>query len=324
LKQKLQIVEISRVSPPAVHAAFTDLMENPFDKSSSSLLCCYRQATDHVSRDGAIVILTLRKETLEVINKVLIKELGTDLRDPKLMYDGQRAIVTAYAKTIDENEQAHTKMLSVFSTTGQSWSSKHWFGDDGWWIWKPQWINNKAFGFAYHRPADYISLYEGDPTRAMRVHKPNVFGLAKNNKGFPNESALLFDHDGEATVFLRRDADTFSAQFGTSTPPYTKWFWHDLGIYIGGPCAIALTKTTFLVAGRHVNWVTREFSTRLWHFDKTNKTLTEILTMPSSGDTSYPGLILDNDLLYMSYYSSHIDNQARVYVAKIGGVKSLF
>lgn len=46
--------------------------------------------------------------------------------------------------------------------------------------------------------------------------------------------------------------------------------------------------------------------------------------MPSSGDTSYPGLILDNDLLYMSYYSSHIDNQARVYVAKIDGVKSLF
>ena len=81
MKQKLQIVEISRVSPPAVHAAFTDLMENPFDKSSSSLLCCYRQATDHVSRDGAIVILTLRKETLEVNNKVLIKELGTDLRE---------------------------------------------------------------------------------------------------------------------------------------------------------------------------------------------------------------------------------------------------
>jgi len=26
----------------------------------------------------------------------------------------------------------------------------------------------------------------------------------------------------------------------------------------------------------------------------------------------------------MSYYSSHIDNQARVYVAKIDGVKSLF
>ncbi|TKB04931.1 hypothetical protein E5672_02230 [Alteromonas portus] len=324
MNKKIKLVEICRISPPAIHAAFTDLIDNPFDKSSNSLLCCYRQATNHVSRDGVIVILTVSKKTFEVVSKVLVNEPGTDLRDPKLMFDGHRIILTAFAKTIDENDQAHTKMLSIFTTTGKSWSSKHWFGDNGWWIWKPQWTNNKAFGFAYHRPADYISLYEGDPTRAMRIHKANVFGLAKNNKGFPNESALLFDAEGQATAFVRRDSDTFSAQFGTSRPPYTKWNWHDLGIYIGGPCAVALTATTYLVAGRHVDWEKRAFSTCVWHFDATKKELTCLLTMPSSGDTSYPGLVLDNDLLYISYYSSHVDNQARVYLGKIEGIKTLF
>lgn len=41
-----------------------------------------------MSRDGVIVIFILCKEMLEVINKVLIKEFGIDLRDFKLMYDG--------------------------------------------------------------------------------------------------------------------------------------------------------------------------------------------------------------------------------------------
>lgn len=323
MNKKLKLVEICRISPPAIHAAFTDLIENPFDKSSNSLLCCYRQATNHVSQDGVIVILTVCKKTSQVVSKVLINESGTDLRDPKLMFDGHRVILTAFAKTIDKNDQAHTKMLSIFTTTGKSWSSKHWFGDDGWWIWRPQWINNKAFGFAYHRPADHISLYEGDPTRAMRIHKANVFGLAKNNKGFPNESALLFNSEGHAAVFVRRDSDTFSAHFGTSRPPYTKWDWCDLGIYIGGPCAVALNATTFLIAGRHLDWEKRKFSTRIWHFDAKSKKLTEVLMMPSSGDTSYPGLVLKDDLLYMSYYSSHIDNEARVYLAKIKGIESL-
>jgi hypothetical protein len=40
-------------------------------------------------------------------------------------------------------------------------------------------------------------------------------------------------------------------------------------------------------------------------------------TLPSAGDTSYAGLVEKDQTLYVSYYSSHKDAQANVYLAAI-------
>ncbi|APD93322.1 hypothetical protein BM523_04455 [Alteromonas mediterranea] len=319
----MKLLDIKRISKPAAHSAFTDLIENPFDKSSKTLLCCYRQATNHVSADGLLIILTIDKKSFRVLTRVRIQENDADLRDPKFSYDGKRLILTTYAKTYLDSGKMVTKMLTYFSTTGQSWSGKNSFGNSGWWLWNHAWFNSQAYGFAYNRPSNTLSLYKGDPTRAMQLHKDDVFNLNKQGKGYPNESTILFNDKGNASVFLRRDADSFSAQFGTSKPPYTKWEWHDLGIYIGGPAAVALSANLFIVAGRHVDWETRQFTTKIWLFDSELKKLTQMYTLPSSGDTSYPGLVVEGDHLYVSYYSCHVDDQARVYIACLTGVNAL-
>ncbi|APD91674.1 hypothetical protein BM524_04455 [Alteromonas mediterranea] len=319
----MKLLDIKRISKPAAHSAFTDLIENPFDKSSKTLLCCYRQATNHVSADGLLIILTIDKKSFRVLTRVRIQENDADLRDPKFSYDGKRLILTTYAKTYLDSGKMVTKMLTYFSTTGQSWSGKNSFGNSGWWLWNHAWFNSQAFGFAYNRPSNTLSLYKGDPTRTMQLHKDDVFNLNKQGKGYPNESTILFNDKGNASVFLRRDADSFSAQFGTSKPPYTKWEWHDLGIYIGGPAAVALSANLFIVAGRHVDWETRQFTTKIWLFDSELKKLTQMYTLPSSGDTSYPGLVVEGDHLYVSYYSCHVDDQARVYIACLTGIYAL-
>ncbi|WP_081365701.1 hypothetical protein [Alteromonas mediterranea] len=323
MKKNMKLLDIKRISKPAAHSAFTDLIENPFDKSSKTLLCCYRQATNHVSADGLLIILTIDKKSFRVLTRVRIQENDADLRDPKFSYDGKRLILTTYAKTYLDSGKMVTKMLTYFSTTGQSWSGKNSFGNSGWWLWNHAWFNSQAFGFAYNRPSNTLSLYKGDPTRTMQLHKDDVFNLNKQGKGYPNESTILFNDKGNASVFLRRDADSFSAQFGTSKPPYTKWEWHDLGIYIGGPAAVALSANLFIVAGRHVDWETRQFTTKIWLFDSELKKLTQMYTLPSSGDTSYPGLVVEGDHLYVSYYSCHVDDQARVYIACLTGIYAL-
>ena len=38
--------------------------------------------------------------------------------------------------------------------------------------------------------------------------------------------------------------------------------------------------------------------------------------MPSAGDNSYPGLVLHEDVLWVSYYSSH-DGKTSIYLAKL-------
>ncbi len=293
MKKSLKLLDIKRVSKSAAHCAFTDLIENPFDKSRKTLMCCYRQATNHVSADGVIIVLTIDKASFQIRQRVIIRESNADLRDPKFSHDGSRLMLTSYAKTYLDNGKMVTKMMTYFTTTGLSWSGANRHGKSGWWLWNHTWHNSEAYGFAYNRPSNVISLYKGDPTRTMQLHKAEAFSLDKHNKG------------------------------GTSKPPYTKWNWHDLGIYIGGPAAVALGESLYIVAGRHIDWDSRQFSTKIWLFNSVTKTLTELNTLPSSGDTSYPGLVIENDTLYMSYYSCHVDNQARVYMACLSGVEAL-
>ncbi len=323
VKKNLRVLNIKRISKPAAHCAFTDLLENPFDKSRKTLMCCYRQATNHISADGVIIVLTLDKVSFQVRHRIIIRENNADLRDPKFSYDGSRLLLTTYAKSFPESGKLVTKMVTNFSTTGLSWSAGNSHGKPGWWLWNHTWYNSEAYGFAYNRRANSVSLCKGDPTRSMHVHKAEAFCLDKHDKGYPNESTILFDNEGTASVFLRRDADTFSAQFGTSKPPYTKWHWHDLGIYIGGPAAVALNGNLYIVAGRHIDWESHQFTTKIWLFNSKTKILSELQTLPSGGDTSYPGLVIEGDNLYVSYYSSHIDNQARVYMAHLSGINDL-
>jgi hypothetical protein len=44
--------------------------------------------------------------------------------------------------------------------------------------------------------------------------------------------------------------------------------------------------------------------------------LTEFLKLPSGGDTSYAGLVWHEDLLWVSYYSSH-EGKTAIYLAKV-------
>lgn len=41
-----------------------------------------------------------------------------------------------------------------------------------------------------------------------------------------------------------------------------------------------------------------------------------MLKLPSGGDSSYPGMVMHNGLLWMSYYSSH-EGKTSIYLAKI-------
>jgi hypothetical protein len=56
--------------------------------------------------------------------------------------------------------------------------------------------------------------------------------------------------------------------------------------------------------------------TALCYLDMTEHKMTKLLKLPSGGDTSYPGLVWHNDLLYLSYYSTH-EGKTSIYLAKI-------
>ena len=56
--------------------------------------------------------------------------------------------------------------------------------------------------------------------------------------------------------------------------------------------------------------------TSLCWLDPASGKLTEAVKLPSGGDTSYAGLVWHDDLLWISYYSSH-EGKTSIYLAKV-------
>ena len=56
--------------------------------------------------------------------------------------------------------------------------------------------------------------------------------------------------------------------------------------------------------------------TSLAWIDAAKGRLTEFLKLPSGGDTSYAGMVWRDELLWVSYYSSH-EGKTSIYLAKV-------
>ena len=105
---------------------------------------------------------------------------------------------------------------------------------------------------------------------------------------------------------------------GHSVFPYKNglgWTWIDLGRYIGGPVMMRLDKNVALLVGKIVKQ--EQFVTGLLKMNLLNGDLHKLLILASSGDNGYPGLVLIEGMIYVSYYSSHEDNKSCAYLAQI-------
>jgi hypothetical protein len=82
---------------------------------------------------------------------------------------------------------------------------------------------------------------------------------------------------------------------------------------IGGPNFIRSTDGTLWAAGRgrHEDGSSATVLARM-----TRDRYEPVLRLPSGGDCSYPGMAWHDDLLWMSYYSSH-EGKACIYLARI-------
>lgn len=302
---------LKTVHQNAKHNAFTDLCT-----FKNQLFCAFREATDHVSPDGKIKILTLSGEG-DVLWQESIHVPNADLRDPKLCLTPQgELMLIAYARFPDENNKTlWSRSLVWKSNTGKSWSQPQYFGPTYWWLWRLRWQANQAYGFAYNRVEQALDIYKGVPGRSFHLLKKDALGLASHGLGYPNESDILFDENGEAFAIVRRDADTFTAQLGKAKAPYTQWHWQDLKTYIGSPVIQNNDETSFLVGGRE--WFGAQPKTTLIKMAKSSGKILDRLILPSAGDNAYPGLAKLNNKTYLCYYSAHENQRCQIYLAQV-------
>jgi hypothetical protein len=299
----------------APHCAFTDLIEY-----KGKYYCIFREGSGHIpandnTGNGKVrVLVSLNGDKWE--SAALFEEKGVDLRDPKLSItpDGRLMILigaSIYDKGIcnkhleyvvfaDEKAETFSELQLVrIDPSIQS---------DRNWLWRVSWGKKTGYGVLYQTsgPEWIIYLLEtNDGVNYQVVTKLDVTGK-------PNESTVEILKDNKIRILVRRE-DGNTGYLGYSDYPYRKWIWNDLGIRLGGPNILTLPNGKTIIG-------TRSFSegnpkTSLFTLDNHGKAI-HLLELPSGNDTSYPGIIVVGDELWVSYYSGH-EGRTSIYLAKI-------
>ena len=89
-------------------------------------------------------------------------------------------------------------------------------------------------------------------------------------------------------------------------------------MYLGGPNFLILPDQSMIASGRYLTLTPDgEEIERTILAKMTFEGLKKILELPSGGDdTSYPGMVYKDGVLWVSYYSSH-EGKSAIYLAKI-------
>jgi len=298
------LLDVRKIWDRAEHSAFTDLI-----RFRGRWFCTFREADKHVGgRDGQIrVIHSKDGGTWE--SAVLIAEEGVDLRDPKLSVtpDGRLMIVTG-GSVYRQRRLVGRQPRVCFSEDGRRWSRPIKVCEPGDWLWRVTWHDGQAWGGVYRATDDgdwpLVLVSSRDGVHYERAGSLEVAGR-------PNETTLRFAADGTMVALVRREGGDRQAMIGTARPPYTQWRWHEAGYRIGGPNFIVLPDGRMWAAGRFYSGGPRTVLARL-----TTERYEPVLTLPSGGDTSYPGLVWHAGVLWISYYSSH-EGRACIYLARV-------
>lgn len=268
----------------------------------------FREGAGHVSPDGKIRVIASRDGT-NWSSAALIAQSERDLRDPKItrMPDGSLMI---YAAAADRPKTPVThQSVACFSRDGHKWSAPVDVADKNIWLWRLNWKGEVGYGIGYDTAGEkFVRLYKTSDGRKFDTVVENLFA-----EQYPNESGLVFEPDGTLLCLLRRDGQPGHGLFGTAKAPYTKWEWKDVGAKIGGPQLIRLEDGRFIAGVRLYDGGAR---TSVVQLDRETGRMTELLKLPSGGDTSYPGVVFHENRLWISYYSSH-EGKTSIYMARV-------
>lgn len=299
-----RIVDVRKIWDKAPHNAFTDLIYH-----NGEWLCVFREGQAHVSPDGALRVISSRDgEKWE--SAALMTSPNSDLRDAKITVTPGGQLMLSGAEALHDKSLHTHQSLAWFSDDGRKWTSACKIGDPDFWLWRTTWHKKTAYSFGYGCRDDnqFVRLYKSADGKQFETIVEKAHDV-----GYPNEHSLVFLDDDTCYCLLRRDLQPGNGLFGVSKPPYTKWEWKDVGMRIGGPHMIRLPDGRLAAAVRLYD---KNVRTSLCSLDPKSGALTEFLPLPSGGDTSYAGLVWHDNLLWVSYYSSH-EGKTSIYLARV-------
>lgn len=316
LREDQSEIRVSKIWDEAAHSAFTDLVY-----FNGMFFCSFREGPDHVSgpNGSARVIRSLDGEKWESIAYFEISD--RDIRDPKLSITPDNKLMLL----IDVESYKDGKVITRKPYVSFSDGEANQFGaleegsvdskivSESNWVWRVTWY--EGLGYAINYTHDGIYLVK------TKNGKTFDFVSQLDVDGYPNESTVRFDEKGKMYVLIRREKEDRKAVLATADAPYTEWSYTKMSERVGGPNFIFLDTETLLIGTRLYPKDLDEQNKISTH--KTGILITDLqgnirkeIVLPSDGDSSYPGMLIFENKLWFSYYSSH-EGKTSIYLTKM-------
>ena len=333
---------------PALELMDTHLIwnESPYNSFGDLIwfhnqwFCSIREAQSHAGRrgeeaDGKIRVIS-SSDGQSWSSSALIEESGTDLRDPHLSItaDGRLMIVAGGSKYPDGVFQTRRPRVA-FSKDGRQWTAPKPILQDGDWLWRVTWHGGKAYGVSKYGSAGMES--PDNPRRQNLVVSSDGLHwsvIAELKVPGGDETTVRFLRDNRMVALMRCEVpDNWQgsgnagtgtltgepdnhAVIGVSSPPYKTWEWKKTKYSVGGPNFIVLPDGRMIAGGRFFQNNDAKSPKMAGGFMSLDSYQPELI-LPSSGDSSYPGFVYQDGVLWTSYYSSPEAGKTAMYLAKI-------
>jgi len=326
---------IKKIYSDGRHNAFTDI-----EYWKGHYYVTFRNAGRHAYPGDYGDILVIRSDDLkrwEVCARLSTGE-DHDNRDPALLNLGDELGVFFGSSFPDEPGQLlytegskwRIKSYAAFTSDGVNWSSPQPIYEPDFWLWQVESFGEVSYGTAYNREGTLRLVRSPDGRNWETVSEipPDRFKST--------EAGLWVKGDGEMCLVVRVRESSGMAFLARSEPPYGRWYLKELNYTVHSP-VIRPVGGELWVAGRAFGEQIppsmlppepppekiealaclderlarpQEWQVALWRF--IGDSLEPILVLPSRGDNAYPGMVVEEGSVLISYYSQHdVDNGPR-------------
>lgn len=305
------VESITKLYDTEKHCAFTDLT-----KWSGNWYLSFRTSDNHAyTKDGSVVVLKSH-DGKDWDKEVTYDVPGFDLRDPKFIITNDKLSIYTQGVQFNPDKSVKHQQGIVLEVNGDTISRvKPYtidFSKKEFWPWRFSDFNGEAYAIGYNQ----------DP-KVLELVKTNDFKTISDVCDFstipqePSEGTIRF-MEKQCYILLRRSGYSLLGISDIDKICNVKWIELPL-VGLGGPNFVFYDQNTLLISGR--DYASRDYSyassrTSLFVYKLNEGKTYRILTLPTGGDTAYPGLYLSDNELWISYHSTH-EGSTKIYLAKV-------
>ncbi len=268
------------------HLGFPDIV-----KYKDTWYISVRFSEGHLPINFSHVIIFKSIDLKTWVPEQIFTQEGYDLRDPKLFVADNTLYVHFHSTTINPYGDIRNDYISKYSIFSNSWETAQKINKNTnmkSWFWRVSYFDGTFYTGAYQY-GEPLKLFNSiDGINFEEIYKFNL-------KGSLTESTIRY-YDKQVYILIRvKDKNTLLGKANEND--LTTWVFNELPIKeLGGPNFLKY-ENNFLIGGRSNN------KTTLYYYNYSTNKLKELFILPSVQDNGYPGMYIDNDLLYIVYYS---------------------